>query len=99
MCQIGVCTKVHSAICRDEIDQEFEAAVSDFERWCRLLLLDAMLRAGFIRSEGQTATISDIAKVNKRTQGSSGHVRMVHAALEILSAAGFLRWILVLFSF
>lgn len=62
-----------------------------FEGWCRLLLLDAMQRAGFFRAARQTATLQAIVQLNKRSVGSSGHARMVQAALDILLTAGYLR--------
>ena len=60
-----------------------------FEAWCRLLLLDAVQRAGLFRQPGQSATLEDIVRLNRRPW--AGHTRMVEACLDILTAAGFLR--------
>jgi hypothetical protein len=70
-----------------------DAAVQRFEAWCRVLLLDAVQRAGLFRQPGQAASLADLLRQNKRpgTAGSAGHARMVQAALDILTAAGYLR--------
>ena len=73
------------------MDEAFEEGVRQFEEWCRLLLLDAMQRAGLFRAAGQRTAAADIVRLNRRAAGAAGHARMVDAALDILLAARFIR--------
>ena len=63
--------------------------MQSFEAHCRLLLLDAVQRAGLFRQPGQAATLDSIVRLNRRP--GAGHARMVEACLDILTSAGFLR--------
>lgn len=76
---------------RDDTDGVLEEGVRRFEGWCRLLLLDAVQRAGYFRAGGQRAATADIVRLNRRAAGAAGHARMVEAALDILLAAGLIR--------
>ena len=82
---------MHVLAGRDDTDEALEGAVRRFEGWCRLLLLDAVQRAGFFRATGQRAATADIVRLNKRAAGAAGHARMVEAALDILLVASFIR--------
>lgn len=76
---------------RDDTDGVLEEAVRRIEGWCRLLLLDAVQRAGYFRAGGQRAATADIVRLKRHAAGAAGHARMVEAALDILLAAGFIR--------
>ena len=78
---------------RNDLEDGFEEDVRAFEAWCRLLLLDAVQRAGLFRQPGQAARLADVLRLNRHpsTASSAGHARMVEAVLDVLAAAGYLR--------
>lgn len=69
---------------RDELPGGFDAAISQFERWCQVLLLDAFQRLGFFRSVG---VVHSRASIEARV--APEHSRMLSEQLAILEVAGF----------
>lgn len=70
--------------CRNDLPSNMDAAVAVFERWCLVLLLDAMQRAGWFRVPGDSATAAWIL-----ANSPGGRARTIAELLQILDAAGF----------
>ena len=70
--------------CRDNLPRDMDAAVAVFERWCLVLLLDAMQRAVWFKVPGDSATAAEIL-----AKSPGGRARTVAELLQILEAAGF----------
>ena len=64
----------------------FEKGESSFQRWCDLLLLNAMQTCGWFRSAGDHANPSMIAE-----EEPEATLEMVKDLLQILTDAGFLQ--------
>lgn len=54
--------QVASAPLRNDLPQDFDAAVDEFERWCRHLLLAAFQRLGFFTAAGASETKASIMR-------------------------------------
>ncbi len=73
-------------MCRLSLPSGFDEGESAFQRWCDVLLLDAMQRSGWFKQTGDSATATEIAH---RMPGAGK--QLLHDLLQILEDASFLR--------
>lgn len=76
----------HFLSCRVNLPSSFSEAESKFQRWCDVLLLDAMQRSGWFRQAEEAATAEQITQ---EMPGATG--QLVHDLLHILKDASFLQ--------
>ena len=72
--------------CRDDLPRDMDAAVAVFERWCVVLLLDAVQCAGWFKVPGDSATAAEVL-----AKSPGGRARTIAELLQILEAAGFVK--------